>query len=90
VVVDDRGVSDFERLRSALVGRDGSRLAFLYGFDLLELDGDDLRRYSWEIRARPLPGYCARRARASAFPNTLMAMAGLFSNTPARWASRAS
>src|ERR1700752_3286823 len=30
VVVDDRGVTDFERLRSALTGRGGSRAAFLY------------------------------------------------------------
>jgi bifunctional non-homologous end joining protein LigD len=49
VVVDDRGVTDFERLRSALAGRGGSRQVFLYGFDLLALDGEDLRRHPWEI-----------------------------------------
>ena len=38
VVVDDRGVTDFERLRSALAGRGGTRAVFLYGFDLLALD----------------------------------------------------
>jgi bifunctional non-homologous end joining protein LigD len=37
------GVSDFDRLRAS-VGRRGSRDAFLYAFDLLELDGGDLRR----------------------------------------------
>lgn len=31
VVLDDRGVTDFERLRSALADRGGSRAAFLYG-----------------------------------------------------------
>jgi bifunctional non-homologous end joining protein LigD len=44
VVVDDRGLTDFERLRVALAERGGSRAAFLYAFDLLELGGDDLRR----------------------------------------------
>ena len=49
VVCGPDGVSDFERLRAA-VGRKGSRDAFLYAFDLLELDGQDLRREPWEIR----------------------------------------
>jgi len=39
VVVDGRGVTDFERLRAALAERGGA--AFLYGFDLLALDGED-------------------------------------------------
>jgi bifunctional non-homologous end joining protein LigD len=43
------GVTDFERMRSA-VGRKGSREAFLYAFDLLELDGVDLRREPWSDR----------------------------------------
>jgi bifunctional non-homologous end joining protein LigD len=55
VVVDERGVTDFERLRSALA-RGGSRAIFLYGFDLLELDGEDLRRHPWEIRRATLTG----------------------------------
>ena len=42
VVCGPDGVSDFDRLRAA-VGRMGSRDAFLYAFDLLELDGNDLR-----------------------------------------------
>jgi bifunctional non-homologous end joining protein LigD len=56
VVVDARGVTDFERLRTALAGRDGARAVFLYGFDLLELDGHDLRREPWEIRRATLTG----------------------------------
>ena len=43
------GVSDYERMRSA-VGRKGSRDAFLYVFDLLELDGVDLRLEPWSDR----------------------------------------
>ena len=40
VVVDERGVTDFERLRAALAERGGSRAAFLYGFDLLGGEAD--------------------------------------------------
>jgi hypothetical protein len=36
------------------VGRKGSRRAFLYAFDLLELNGRDLRRESWEVAADPM------------------------------------
>src|SRR5208337_4044072 len=35
-------------------GRKGSRAAFLYAFDLLELDGTDLRREPWETRRATL------------------------------------
>jgi len=49
VVCDALGLTDFERLRAAL-SRRGSRQAFLFAFDLLELDGHDLRREPWEIR----------------------------------------
>jgi bifunctional non-homologous end joining protein LigD len=55
VACDERGVTDFERLRSALA-RGGSRQAFLYAFDLIELDGEDLRRHPWEIRRATLTG----------------------------------
>jgi bifunctional non-homologous end joining protein LigD len=56
VMVDERGVSGFERLRSALAGHDGSRAVFLYGFDLLELDGEALCRHPWEVRRATLTG----------------------------------
>jgi hypothetical protein len=48
VVCDERGVSDFDRLRSALARRGGSRAAFPLTFDLLELDGIELRPQPWE------------------------------------------
>jgi bifunctional non-homologous end joining protein LigD len=60
VVVDDRGVTDFERLRSALATSGGSPAVFLYGFDLLALDGEDLRRHPWEIRRATLTGLLRR------------------------------
>jgi bifunctional non-homologous end joining protein LigD len=40
---DPNGVTSFELLRAAL-GRPAKREVFLYAFDLLELDGRDLRR----------------------------------------------
>jgi len=54
VVTDDHGVTDFDRLRAALAERGGSRAPFLYGFDLLALDGEDLRPHPWEIRRATL------------------------------------
>jgi bifunctional non-homologous end joining protein LigD len=53
VVCRPDGVADFDLLRAA-VGRNGSRAAFLYAFDLLELDGRDLRAKSWDDRREAL------------------------------------
>jgi len=53
VVCRADAVADFDRLRAA-VGRLGSRDAFLYAFDLLEINGDDLRRYEWQVRRATL------------------------------------
>jgi len=50
---DERGVTDFDRLRAA-VGRGASREAFLFAFDLLELDGHDLRSQPWRERRAAL------------------------------------
>jgi bifunctional non-homologous end joining protein LigD len=36
------------------VGRLGSRDAFLYAFDLLEINGDDVRPYEWQVRRATL------------------------------------
>jgi bifunctional non-homologous end joining protein LigD len=48
-VCDELGVSDLDRLRSALARR-ASRATFLYAFDLLELDGQDLRAHPSDDR----------------------------------------
>jgi bifunctional non-homologous end joining protein LigD len=53
VCVRPDGVSDFDKPRAA-VGRLGSRDAFLYAFDLLEIDGEDLRRCEWQARRATL------------------------------------
>jgi ATP-dependent DNA ligase len=42
------------------VGREGSRRAFLYAFDLLELNSKDLRRESWETRRGALTRLLAK------------------------------
>jgi bifunctional non-homologous end joining protein LigD len=46
VACDPGGVTNFELLRAAL-GRPAKREVFLYAFDLLELDGRDMRREPW-------------------------------------------
>jgi bifunctional non-homologous end joining protein LigD len=43
------GVSQFDRMR-AVFGRHGSREAFLYAFDIIELDGQDPRGKWWDDR----------------------------------------
>jgi bifunctional non-homologous end joining protein LigD len=69
VVCRADGVTDFDRLWAA-VARKGSREAFLYAFDLLELDGTDLRREPWETRARRWRASCARSRAVFACPST--------------------
>ena len=66
VVCGPDGVTDFDRLRAAM-GRKGSRQAFLYAFDLLELDGQDLRREPWETRRATLASLYARPPMASGY-----------------------
>ena len=54
VVCDADGVTDFDKLRAA-VGRLGaSHDAFLYAFDVLEINGTDLRRDAWDERRKIL------------------------------------
>jgi len=56
VVLDGEGVicgrdgkSDFDAMR-ACFSHDGAPEAFLYAFDVLELDGQDLRQKPWAAR----------------------------------------
>jgi bifunctional non-homologous end joining protein LigD len=49
VICGADGVSQFDRM-STVFGRRGSREAFLYAFDLLDLDGQDLRGKRWDHR----------------------------------------
>lgn len=53
VVCGPDGLADFDALRSALSSRRASQ-AFLYAFDLLELNGLDLRAEPWQTRRAAL------------------------------------
>jgi bifunctional non-homologous end joining protein LigD len=52
VACDDDGLPTFERLR----GRRNDRYVFLYAFDLIELNGDDLRHEPIELMCHAKPG----------------------------------
>ena len=56
VTCDDRGMSNFDWLRHRR--RDGS--VFLYAFDLIELNGNDLRREPLEVRKATLTSLLAK------------------------------
>ena len=58
VACDDNGMSNFDRLRHRR--HDGS--VFLYAFDLVELNGDDLRRDPLEVRKATLASVLAKAA----------------------------
>ena len=57
-VCDDSGVPSFDRLRYR---RDDARV-FLYAFDLIELDGDDLQREQLDVRKATLASLLKRAA----------------------------
>ena len=54
-MVDAQGVASFALLRGRV--REGQ--AFVWAFDLLELEGEDLRRLPLERRKRELKRWCA-------------------------------
>jgi bifunctional non-homologous end joining protein LigD len=56
VVCDDNGVASFDRIRHRR--HDGD--AFLYAFDLIELNGDDMRRDPLEVRKATLRSMLAK------------------------------
>ena len=56
VACDDNGFPSFDRLR----GRQHDASVFLYAFDLIELNGDDLRRDPLEVRKATLASVLAR------------------------------
>jgi bifunctional non-homologous end joining protein LigD len=58
VACDDKGVASFDRIRHRHHDHD----VFLYAFDLIELDGDDLRRDPLEVRKATLRSVLAKAA----------------------------
>jgi ATP-dependent DNA ligase len=59
VSCDEVGVASFQRMRE----RQHDRTVILYAFDLLELDGEDLRREPVEVRKATLEGLLRRHGR---------------------------
>jgi ATP-dependent DNA ligase len=82
---DEKGVTSFELLRHR---RNGPQ-AFLYAFDLLELDGADLRREPIEMRKATLASIL-RKSRPGVRLNEHLEHpeGALSSSTPARWGWR--
>jgi bifunctional non-homologous end joining protein LigD len=87
VACDDNGVPSFDRIRYRRY--DGS--VFLCAFDLIELNGDDLRRDPIEVRKTTLASVLAKAASGLRFTSTSNTRTvRSCSPTPARWVSRAS
>jgi ATP-dependent DNA ligase len=61
VICGANGVSQFDRMR-AVFGPHGSRDAFMYAFDILDLEGQDLRGERWDARRRHLVDRLGARA----------------------------
>jgi bifunctional non-homologous end joining protein LigD len=58
VACDDKGIPCFDRLRR----RRHDEAVFLYAFDLIDLNGDDLRREPLEVRKATLASVLAKAA----------------------------
>jgi bifunctional non-homologous end joining protein LigD len=55
----------------------GSRDAFLYAFDVLEIDGEDMRPYEWHVRRATLRSLQKRAANGIRLPKHLNGDGGL-------------
>ena len=86
-VLRDDGVPSFDRIRY----RRHDASVFLYAFDLIELDGEDMRREPFETRKATLASLLeSALPPACASTSTSRPTVRPCSPTPARWASRAS
>jgi bifunctional non-homologous end joining protein LigD len=85
VACDDNGVASFDLIRH----HGHNDRVFLYAFDLIELNGDDLRRDPLQVRKATLDLSWPRPAPASGSTTISRATARPSSPTPARWDSKA-
>jgi bifunctional non-homologous end joining protein LigD len=79
VACDDRGIASFDLIRHH---RNDDRV-FLYGFDLIELNGDDLRRDPLQVRKVTLTSVLAKAVAGIRFNSTWKATVRPSSATPA-------
>jgi bifunctional non-homologous end joining protein LigD len=87
IVVNERGLSAFDMLRSWR----HDHTAVLCAFDLIELDGEDLRRTPIEQRKEKLLRLVRNQQPSILFNAHYIVDGGIvFKNTPARSAARAS
>jgi bifunctional non-homologous end joining protein LigD len=86
VACDDNGMPSFNCIRY----RRHDASVFLYAFDLIQLNGDDLRRDPLEVRKATLPPHWPRLAQAFGSTSTWRATARSCSHTPASSGSKAS
>jgi len=86
VACDDNGLAVFELIRH----HGSNARAVLCAFDLLELNGKDLRRRRSKSASTPWPTRCTGTMRASPSTRTMMAMARPSTSTRARSAAKAS
>ncbi len=86
VACDDNGVASFDLIRH----HRANDSIFLYAFDLIELNGDDLRRDPLEVRKATLASIVAKAA--PAFGSTSISRATAQPSSPmlAKWVLKAS
>src|SRR5262245_23165536 len=85
VPCDENGTASFNRIRY----RNHDDTIFLYAFDLIELNGDDLRRDPLTVRKATLVSVVAKAGAGIRFNEHIEATARLCSDMPAKWALRA-
>ena len=86
VACDDNGVASFDLVRH----QRANESIFLYAFDLIELNGDDLRRDPLEVRKATLASIVAKASPGIRFNEHMEGDGPLSSPMPASLASKAS
>ena len=81
VCCDEKGIATFQLLRH----RRNEPRAFLYAFDLLELNSTDLRREPIEVRKRLWAASCGRAVSGCALTSWSTPRVPLCFSTPAKW-----
>jgi bifunctional non-homologous end joining protein LigD len=76
--------------RSILSVTTANERIFLYGFDLIELNGDDLRRDPLEVRKATLASIVAKASPGIRFNEHMEGDGATISPMPARWGLKVS